>query len=121
MAISGPHIRSEHWRSFDYTVPSGGVTAGAMDKIQDTVVVFAETKTVGEIVAAIYQADKILVPKYAATGYAIVQGEKVYYNDYLNKVVADTTSGNTLCGRCMEAADADDTEVLIDLSGNIAA
>jgi hypothetical protein len=121
MAISGPHIRSEHWRSFDYTVPAAGVTAGAMDKIQDTVVVFAETKSEDDIVAAIYQADVILVPKISGTGYAIVQGEKVYYNDFVNKVVADTTSGNTLCGRCLVAAGADDTEVLIDFSGNIAA
>lgn len=119
MSISGPHIRSEHWKSFDYTVPSGGVTAGDMDKVQDTVVVFAETKDEGEIVAAIYQADRILVTKIS--GAAIVVGEKVYYNDYVNAVCADTTSGNTLCGRCVEAADATDTEVLIDLEGNLAA
>ena len=119
MSISGPHIRSEHYKSFDYTVPAGGVTAGAMDKIQDTVVVFAETKDEGETVAAIYQADRILVPK--VTGIACVVGEKVYYNDYVNKVTADTTSGNTLCGRVVEAADASDTEVLIDLEGHVAA
>ena len=119
MSISGPHIRSEHFRSFDYTVPAAGVVAGAMDKLEDSIVVFAETKVEDEIVAAIYQADKILVPKI--TGAAIVQGEKVYFNPYVNKVCADTTSGNTVCGRCLEAAGSSDTEVLIDLSGNIAA
>lgn len=119
MSISGPHIRSEHWKSFVHTVGVGGVTAGDMDKLEDTVVVFAETKDEGEEVAAIYQADKILVPK--VTGIACVVGEKVYYNDYVNKVTADTTSGNTLCGRVVEAASATDSEVLIDFEGHLAA
>jgi len=119
MSISGPHIRSEHFDSFDYTVPAGGVVAGGMDKIQDTVVVFAETKAVGEVVAAIYKAEAILLPKIS--GAAIVQGEKVYYNDFVNKVCADTTSGNTLCGRCKEAAGATETEVLVIFNGAVAA
>lgn len=119
MAISGPHIRSEHWRSFDYEAPSGGVVAGAMDKVNDTVVVFAETKDEGETVAAIYQADKILVPKVAGSGLTIAQGAKVYYDDTEN-AVTPTSGGNTLCGRSIEAAGADDDEVLIDFEGGLA-
>ena len=120
MAISGPHIRSEHWRAIDLTVPTGGVTAGQMDLIHDMVGVWAETKDAGETCAFIYQADAILVPKGEATADVFDAGDKVYF-DHADQEVNATSSGNTLCGRALETVDAADTEVLIDLEGHLAA
>ncbi len=120
MSISGPHIRSEHWRAMDLTVPSGGVTAGQMDLIEDTVGIWAETKDAGETCAFIYQADAILVPKSTMSLDIFAAGDKVYF-DHADEEVNISSGGNTLCGRALEAAVAADTEVLIDLEGHLAA
>ncbi len=121
MSINGPHIRSEHRRSLDRTVPSGGCIAGAMVKVGDTVGVYAQTKDAGETVALIYQADAILLPKKASSvGEAIAIGAKVYFEAASAKVTG-VAGSNTLCGRCLEAALTADTEVLVDFSGNVAA
>jgi predicted RecA/RadA family phage recombinase len=120
MSLNGPHLRSNVWSAFTYTAPSGGVTAGAMGKIGDTVVVFRETKAAGSDVAAIYACDKILLPKKIGSGEAIGQGKKVYYEAASGKLTGIAGS-NTLCGRCIEAAGASDTDVLVDFKGNVAA
>ncbi len=120
MSINGPHIRSEHWRSIDLTVPTGGVTAGQMDLIHNMVGIWAETKDAGETCAFIYQADAILVPKGTATADVFDAGDYVYF-DHADANVNATSGSNTLCGRALEAVDADDTEILIDLEGHLAA
>lgn len=120
MAITGPHVRSVHKRPIDLTVPSGGVTKGQMDLIHDMVGVWAETKDAGEICAFIYQADAILVPKGIGSTAIFAAGDKVYF-DHADANVNESSSGNTLCGRALEAVVAADTEVLIDLEGHLAA
>ena len=120
MSITGPHIRSEHYREMPLTVPTGGVTKGQMDLIHNMVGVWAETKDAGETCAFIYQADKILVPKGTATADVFDAGDYVYF-DHAGEEVNAASSGNTLCGRALEAADAADTEMLVDLEGHLAA
>lgn len=101
------------------TVPTAGYTAGQMVKVQDTVFVIVETNaTLADTVAAIYKAEKIVVPKSAPLALAV--GDKVYFDAGEAKVNADVT-GNTLCGRVTVAAASADTEVEIDLNGHLAA
>lgn len=105
------------WRSFVVTAPSGGVTAGQMDLIEDTVGVYAQTADAGEDVAFIYEAEKILVPKSTTTGAGeFTAGDKVYF-DHTDEEVNNDSGSNYLCGIAVKDADVDDTEVLIDLHG----
>jgi predicted RecA/RadA family phage recombinase len=120
MAITGIQLRSSKWRALTYTVAGSAVTAGAMTKLNDTVGVYFESKSVGEDVAFVYEAEKILLPKAAGSGLTIAQGAKVYF-DNSAKTITPTSGGNTLCGRCVVAADADDTTVLVDFNGACAA
>lgn len=120
MSINGPHLRSKNWQAMTLTVPSGGVTAGQMDLIEDMVGVWAETKDAGEQCAFIYQADKIFVPKGTDSLDIFAAGDKVYF-DHADENVNISSGGNTLCGRALEPADAADTGVLITLNGHVAA
>jgi len=120
MALSGIQLRSNVYASMTYTAPSGGVTAGGMGKIGDTVVVYYETKAAGLTVAAVYKANKILLTKKDGSGEAIAQGAKVYYEAASGKVTA-VAGSNTMCGRALEAAGADDTTVLVAFNGHVAA
>lgn len=120
MALTGPHIRSEHWQSVDLTVPSGGVTKGQMDLIEAMVGVWAETKDAGETCAFIFQADKIAVPKGTGSTSIFAAGQKVYF-DHADANVNESSGGNTLCGRALEVALAADDELLITLNGHVAA
>lgn len=110
------------WKSFVVTAPSGGVTRGQMDLIEDTVGVYAQDADAGAQVAFIYQAEKIVVPKNTASGTDIFKaGDKVYFDHADAKVTADADSGTNLrCGIALEDVDAADTEVKIDLLGNMA-
>jgi predicted RecA/RadA family phage recombinase len=120
MAATALNLRSNIFASMVVTAPSAGYTAGQMVKIEDTVGVIAETKTVGQDAVLIYKCDKILVPKVAGTGIIFAAGDKVYYRA-ASSAVTNASSSNTLCGRALEAAGATDDEVLIDLTGNLAA
>ncbi len=113
-------LRSNIFASMEVTTPTAGYTAGQMLKIEDTVGVIAETKTVGETAVLIYKCEKIVVPKVAGTGIVFAAGDKVYFKA-ADAAVTNASSGNTLCGRALEAADASDEEVLIDLAGNVSA
>ena len=109
-------LRSDRHDAVEITVPSGGVVGGAMDLIAGLAGVYFEDGVVGEKVSFIYGARKIMVPKEAATaGPAFAVGAKIYFDDTSKKVDANA-SGNTLCGRAVEAALALDTTVLIDLT-----
>lgn len=114
MSLTGIMLRSSKFKSLDYTAPSGGVTAGGMGKIGDTVGAFYEAKDEGETVAFVYKADMILLPKVA--GVAIALGGLVYY-DATNLACTGTKSTNVVIGRALEAAAAADTTVLIELDG----
>lgn len=112
-------LRSNRFASMVVTAPSGGYTAGDMVKVQDTVGVIAETALVTKPAVLIYECEKVVVPKVAGTGITFAIGDKVYYDG--TSAVTNVSSGSTLCGRALEAADATDDEVLVDLKGNIAA
>jgi predicted RecA/RadA family phage recombinase len=113
MSISAPHIRSKEWDSFEVTL-TGTITAGLLEKIQDTVGMYYKAGVSGAVVNFVYRAKKALVDK--VTTDTLAAGQKVYYNDYVNKV-SSNSSGNTLCGICVEAAGNTATTVLIDLDG----
>jgi predicted RecA/RadA family phage recombinase len=102
------------------TAPSGGVVSGQMDLIHDTVGVYMTDADADEQVAFLTQADKILLPKAAVSPTAFSAGDKVYF-DHADEELNESSSGNTLCGRAIEAAAAADTEVLVAFNGLAAA
>ena len=134
MAETGLKLRTAtpmgDWRSFPVTT-TAAVVAGAMDMIHDTVGVYVETvlavgalsdygitKYVGDDVAFIYHAEKIMVPKDGSSvGHAFSKGDKVFY-DATNKQADITGGGNLWIGICVKDAAITDTEVLIDLKGD---
>lgn len=119
MAESGLKLRCPlgDCESFIVTAPSGGVTAGQMDLIEDTVGIYAQDTDAGEEVAFIYQAPKILVPKSVTTGAGeFTAGDKVYF-DHADEEVNNDSGSNYQCGIALEDAAVGDTEVLIKLNG----
>lgn len=121
MAETGLRLRSglpgENWRSFVVTAPSGGVTRGQMDLIEDTVGVYAQDADAGEDVAFIYHAEKIEVPKSTTTGAGeFTAGDKIYF-DHADANVNNDSGSNYMCGICLKDAAVDDDYVLIDLDG----
>jgi predicted RecA/RadA family phage recombinase len=121
MAITGIQLRcgSDKTKSITITAPSGGVVAGAMDFIGDTIGVYYETKAVGLDVAMCISAHKILLPKIAGSGLTIAQGAKLYFTD--GEAGVRGTAGGTLCGRALKAAAADDDTILAVFNGEVAA
>lgn len=113
MSISAPNIRSKDWYSFPVTL-SATVTAGQLDKVEDTVGLYYEEGDSEEVVSFVFRANAVLVTKITTDTFAA--GDKVYYNDYVSKV-SSNSSGNTLCGIALEAATNTDTTVLIYLDG----
>lgn len=103
------------------TVTLGGtVVAGALSKIGDTVGVYFEGGDSGDVVSFVYRAKKVLLPKDAGSAEAIAQGAKVYYNNVTGKVTGNAGALG-VCGRCIEAAVALATTVLVDFNGAAAA
>ena len=117
MATSGIDLRCgpEHWSSMDVTL-GATITAGEMNKIQDTVGVYFEAGDSGDQVAFCYKAAKIVVAKVAGSGLTIAQGARVYFVS-ASDAVTGTAGSNTLCGRCLVAATAAATTVEIELNG----
>lgn len=111
-------LRSPNFKSVKVTAPTAGYTAGQMKKIADMVGVITVTAALGVETALIYDAEKIVVPK--ATGVSLALGGKVYFDASAAKVTS-VSSGNTLCGRALEAAGSSVTEIEIDLDGACAA
>lgn len=121
MSETALKLRSSNFSSMEITTPTAGYTAGQMVKIEDTVGVIAETKTVGQTAVLIYKAEKIVVPKGTGAGEnTLAAGDKVYF-DATDANVNSASSGNTLCGRCLVAAGAAATTVEIQLNGDVAA
>jgi predicted RecA/RadA family phage recombinase len=105
------------WKSFVVTAPSGGVTAGQMDLIHDTVGVYMQDADAGDDVAFCYDAEKIVVPKSETSGAGeFSAGDKVYF-DHADAEVNNSSGSNYMCGIALEAVAHDATEVLIDLDG----
>jgi len=122
MTISGIQLRCGPEGTAGMTVTLGGTkVAGALDKIGDTVGVYFEGGDALDVVAFTYRAKKILLPKDSgASGEAIAQGAKVYYNNVTGKVTGNA-GALVMCGRCIAAALTLDTTVLVDFNGAAAA
>lgn len=108
---------TDRFASCVIVAPTAGYTAGQMLKKNELVGVIVETKTAGQNAVLVYKADKIYVPK-AAEAFAV--GAKVYF-DVADEEVNSSSSGNTLCGRVIEAAESGDAGVMIQLEGAVAA
>ena len=117
MVATNLKTRSPNFASMQVVAPSGGYTAGDMVKVQDTVGVISESVLATKVAVLIYACEKIVVPK--ATGITLEAGDKVYYDGA--GAITNVSSGNTLCGRALEAAGSSDEEVEIHLKGNVEA
>jgi len=120
MAETALQLRSNIFASLKFTA-GATYTAGQITKINDTVGVVAEACSnsvtgVNREGVLIYRCEKIVVPKRAGTGLTLSVGQKVYYRSGGPDVTGATT-GNVLCGRCLEDAGESATTVLIDLDG----
>ena len=122
MALGGTDFkmrsRAETIHSF-LTAPAAAITAGQMAVINDVVGVYPVallTADIGDDVAFIYKAEKIIVPCAIATSGSYTEGSKVYY-DVADAEVNESASGNYLCGIVLEQPTVGDEEVLIELDG----
>jgi predicted RecA/RadA family phage recombinase len=109
-------LRSDKFDSLSFTAPTGGLTAGQLYKVGDTVGVVVSTVAAGATAVLIYRCPKIVVKKRVGTGIVFAAGAKVYYRS-AGPDLTNATTGNVLCGRAIVAAGATDDEVEIDLDG----
>jgi len=121
------------WKSFPFTHSESGVTytEGQLYLIRDTVGVLllniqytsagckkAKTIDVGSDGVLIYNAEKIVVDKEEGTGLTFAPGQIVYWSGtQADPVTPTATSGYIAIGIAVEAAEADDDTVIIDLEG----
>jgi predicted RecA/RadA family phage recombinase len=120
MAETLLNMRSDRFKSLQVTTASPGITAGKLTALAGGLVgVAAETEDTGDVGVIIYKCDKIVVEKGAGTGKTITQGAYVYYNPTDGKVYKDSATSRRKCGVALEAAAAEDTEVLIELDGTM--
>ena len=124
------------WRTFKFTMTEDGPwTEGELYMVQETVGVLlldiqytsagckeAKTIVVDEEGVLIYHAEKIMVDKVAGT--VFLPGDKVYWGSSAGgapqggAVNPAYQSGEYWIGICVEAAGADDDQVMIDLKGD---
>ena len=121
MAETGMKLRTcapnGDWRSFKVTAPSGGVTAGQWDLIEDTVGFYMQTVDADEEVAFCYHAEKVTAPKSTTTGAGeFTAGDKTYF-DHADAEMNNDSGSNYECGIALKDATVSETEVLIDLDG----
>ncbi len=87
-------------------------SAGDMVVVEDTIGVVVEDAGTSSEFVLVYEAEKILVPK--ADGVSFSTGDLVYFDSGNNNITSEST-GNTKCGRALQAAGTSDDEALIDL------
>ncbi len=102
----------EHAKTVKITNGGSAASAGDFATVGDLVGVIVEDAAANADVAAIYQAEKIVLPKATATG-VIAVGEKVYH-DSTNANITNVATANTLVGVCTVAAADGDTAIEID-------
>lgn len=119
MAITGTRLRcsTDQTKSMNVTLGTT-VTQGQMAKINDTVGFYVEAGDSGDLVAFVYQADKVIVPCASVTSGSFTQGSKVYF-DAADAEVNESASGNTLCGVVLETPTTGVEEVEIELDGTL--
>ena len=114
-------MRSASYRTLDaYTVPGGGCIKMGLTKIGDSVGFYYSTQDAGDDVAVVIQCNIVELAKKAGSGEAIAQGAKVYYEAASGKLTG-VVGSNVLCGRCLKAALAADTTVIVAFNGDVAA
>jgi predicted RecA/RadA family phage recombinase len=119
MTESGFRMRSttdhDPYGSLKFTAGQAYV-AGEICKIGSIVGVVKEAVDSGDEGVLVYEAAKMVVACAICTSGMYTVGSAVYF-DAADKEVNQSTSGNTLCGFVVEAADVDDETVLIHLVG----
>ena len=120
------------WRSFKFTVESGGVV-GIKDAllddavgarvsflylVQETVGAALESADAGDQAVLIYHAEKIMVPKMLESTDIFLPGDRVYWDPTTRLVTPTYNSGYYWIGIATEPADADERYVEIDLKGD---
>ena len=86
--------------------------AGDMIVVGATIGVVVEDADPGAEFVLVYEAEKIVAPK--ASGVSLGMGDTVYFDANTGNVTSVST-GNTKCGRALEAVGTSDEEALIDL------
>ena len=107
--------RIEDTHSLQLVVPSPGVSEGKMGMINKTVYAWLEDYATGELGIKIIEAERIVLPKVAATVFAV--GDWVFF-DPVTSTLTTTASGHYRCGVCRAAAAASTTTVEVDFTGN---
>lgn len=98
---------------------TGDKTAGTMEAVNDVVGVWVNDSDSGDDNVLVYEASKIVVPCVAIPSGSTADytvGSKVYFDSSAAEVTAES-SGNTLCGICVEDGTAADEEIMIHLMG----
>ena len=114
-------LRSDKFKTIKVTAASPSTyVKGLLTKVEDTVCVIVDDIVALAAGMAVYQADKIMLPKRVGTTAVFAAGDKVYYGAN-NLADIAVTSTYTLIGRALEAAGASATEVLVDFNGACAA
>ena len=109
---------SGDWRSFPVTAGSGGVTAGCLTKIHDSVGVYMQDGDIGDVVAFCYHAEKIELPKVAgSTLYGAYAGDKAYYSA-ANHAITPVAGSNLWVGIFVKDCLTTAAVCLIDLKGD---
>lgn len=118
MAANNFVLLTKDYKEMDVPAPSGGVVAGDMRKIGDTIGIFVTIVAATVVGAMIYETEKIIVPK--STGVTFTAGDIVYFDDTA-KAITSVPTANTACGRARKDGATGDTTLEINLSGAVAA
>lgn len=119
--LAGLNLRSNNWKSMPGTVPSGGCTAGEFVVVDNTLCIYMETKDadlVGEQVALLYYAEKIVIKKKSTATFNA--GDKVYLdNSPLTNGGEGFATGFYLIGMSRYAYGNGDTYMEIEFDGKL--
>jgi predicted RecA/RadA family phage recombinase len=102
--------------TMELTVPSPGVSAGDMYRVEEVVGVWVNDYATGDTGVLCYKAEKIIVPcAIVTTSVDYDAGEPVYF-DVADAEVNLSASGNYLCGMVlvMPAVGAEEVEIELD-------
>ena len=94
-------------------VAGAAVVKGEFDDYADLYGFYLADGAIGDEMAMVYQAEKVLVAKTAAL--AIAAGDKVYFN--VTTRLLTKTNTDVLVGTCVAVAAAADSYALIDFDG----
>lgn len=90
-------------RSANFVAPTGGVAVNTFYLVENTVVYSLETASAAATFLGMYDGEVIDAPKATGTGQSFAAGDFIYFDASSNNFTT-TATGNTLCGRALEAA-----------------